>query len=378
MLSYKFRIYPSKTAQAELHEQLELCRWLYNRLLFELNKAKKEGRKIKPSDTQSLIVRLKEERPELRKVYSKVLQMVNYQLWSNIKALSRLKQNGKKVGKLRYKGKWFKTLNFNQSGFRIDFERKKLILSKVGTIPIKLHRSIEGVIKGVIVKRERSGKWYAIVQVEVEAEPLPPTGKCIGIDVGIRHFLTDSEGKQVENPHFYERTLNRIRILQRNLSRKQKGSKNWEKCRIKLAKAYDKPVNQRNDFLHKLSRFYVNNYDVIVVEDLKIQNMVRAGRKLAQRILDVSWSKFVQLLSCKAERAGRRAVKVNPKGTSEGLSLDDPLRDFISACRIKNRGLGRPSESVERRPLLRTISAMEVVTGQIFSVKQEAPCVSVG
>jgi len=375
MLSYKFRIYPSKTAQAKLQEQLELCRWLYNRLLFELNKAKEEGRKLKQTDTQALIVKLKEEKPELKKVYSKVLQMVNHQLWSNIKALAKLKQNGKKVGKLRFKGKrWFKTMNFNQSGFKIDFENNKLILSKVGEIPIKLHRPIEGRIKGVIVKRERSGKWYAIVQVEVEVKPLPPTGKMVGIDVGIKYFLTDSDGKQIENPKFYERTLNRIRILQRNLSRKQKGSKNREKARIKLAKAYEKLINQRNDFLHKLSRFYVNNYDVIVVEDLQIRNMVRSN--LAMKILDASWNKFIQLLSYKAERAGRRVVKVNPKGTSDGLA-NDPLRDYISACRIKNRGLGQPLQPVERKPLL-LVTAKAVIEGHVFSVKQEAPCLRMG
>jgi len=374
MLSYKFRLYPSKTIQAKLQEQLELCRWLYNRLLEELNKAREEGRKIKQTDTQALIVKLKEEKPELKKVYSKVLQMVNYQLWSNIKALSKLKKNGKRVGKLRFKGRgWFKTLNFNQSGFRI--EGNKLILSKVGSIPIKIHREIEGEIKGVIVKREKSGKWFAIVQVEDELKPLQPTGKAVGIDVGIRHFLTDSDGRQIENPKYYERTLNRIKILQRNLSRKQKGSKNREKARIKLAKAYEKLVNQRNDFLHKLSRFYVNNYDVIAVEDLHIQNMVRIGRTLAQRILDASWSKFIQLLSYKAERAGRRVVKVNPKGTSKDLSLDNPLRDYISACRIKNRvGLGQSRMPVERRPLL-LITAKAVIEGQVFSMKQEAPSV---
>ncbi|MDF2957811.1 MAG: Transposase [Candidatus Alkanophagales archaeon MCA70_species_1] len=375
LISYKFRIYPSKTTEARLNEQLELCRWLYNKLLEEVNKARKEGRKITRKDTQALIVELKQEKPELRNVYSKVLQMVNYQLWANIKALSQLKKNGKKVGWLRYKtGNSFKTLNFNQSGFKIDFERGKLVLSKVGEIPIKIHRPLEGVIKGVIIKRTKSGKWYGIVQAEVEQKPLPPTGKVIGIDVGVRYFLTDTDGRQVENPHFYEKTLKRIKKLQKDLSRKQKGSKNWEKTRMKLAKAYEKLVNQRNDFLHKLSRFYIDNYDVIAVEDLRIQNMVRVGRTLAQRILDASWGKFVRLLSYKAERAGRRVVKVNPRGTSEGLTMDDPYRDYISACRIKNggSGSGRPSEPVERRPLL-LVTAKAVIEGQVSSMKQEAP-----
>ena len=381
MLSYKFRIYPSKTLQQILNGQIELCKWLYNRLLSELNKAKDECRKLKPKDTQALIVKLKrEENPELNKVYAKVLQMVNYQLWSNIKALAKLKQNGKKVGKLRYKtGNSFKTLNFNQSGFGIDFENKKLILSKIGSIPIKLHRPVEGKIKGVIVKRERSGRWYAIVQVENNAKQLPPTGKTVGIDVGIRHFLTDSDGRHVENPRFYERTLKSIKILQKNLSRKQKGSKNREKARIRLAKAYEKLANQRNDFLHKLSRFYVDNYDLIMVEDLKITNMVR-NHRLAQKILDASWSKFLQMLSYKAERAGRRVVKVSQRGTSQENEEKIKDRDYRAAVNILNRGLsglGRPLAPVEERPLL-LVTAEAVIEGQVSSMKQEAPCESVG
>ncbi|ASJ10333.1 transposase [Thermococcus sp. P6] len=376
MLSYRYRLYPSKTIQTRLNEQLGLCRWLYNRLLYELNKARKQGRKITQKDTQSRIVELKkEEKPELKKVYSKVLQMVNYQLWSNIKALSRLKKNGKKIGKLRYKtGNSFKTLNFNQSGFKI--ENNKLILSKVRAIPIKVHRKIEGKIKGVIIKREKSGKWYAIFQVEDEPKPLPKTGKAIGIDVGLRYFSTDSDGRQIENPRFYEKTLKRIRKLQKDLSRKKKGSKNWEKCRIKLAKTYEKLVNQRDDFLHKLSRFYVNNYDVIVVENLKIRNMVK-NHRLSSKILDASWGKFLQMLSYKAERAGRILLKVNPRDTSEGLTFDDPCRDFISANRILARGLGRPFQPVEGRPLL-LVTALAVIEGQVSSMKQEAPCVSEG
>jgi len=200
MLSYKFRLYPSKTTEHTLNHQLELCRWLYNRLLSELTLAKEKGIKLKRGDTQSLIVYLKKhEKPELNGVYAKVLQMVNYQLWSNIRALAGLKRNGRKVGRLRFKGAgWFKTLNYNQSGFAL--ENGRLILSKVGEIPIKLHRKIRGKVKGVIVKRERSGKWYAIFQVEDEPEPLPRTGRAVGIDVGIRHFLTDTRREADREP----------------------------------------------------------------------------------------------------------------------------------------------------------------------------------
>ena len=376
--SYKFRLYPNKEIEKRLEEQLEICRWLYNRLLEEVNKARKEGRKITQKDTQALIVKLKEENPELKKVYAKVLQMVNYQLWSNMRALSKLKKNGKKIGKLRYKKKGrFKTMNFNQSGFSIDVKHNRISLSKIGSVKAKIHREIDGKVKGIWIKKYPSGKWYAIVQVETEPKELPKTGKAVGIDVGIKHFLTDSDGKQIENPKFYEKTLRRIRRLHKNLSRKQKGSKNREKARIKLAKAYEKLVNQRKDFLHKLSRYYVNNYDFIAVEDLHIKNMVR-NRNLAQKILDASWGEFVRMLSYKAEGAGRIVVKVNPRGTSKGLDYNNPLRDYISACRILMRGRDYPDSLLERRPLLRTISYKEVVSGQVFSMKQEAPCVSEG
>ena len=274
MLSYRFRLYSSKTCEKSLNRQMALCRWLYNRLLSELNLARDKRIKLRRTDTQALVADLnRHEKPELDEVYSKVLQMVNHQLWSNISALAGLKRGGKKVGRLRFKGHgWFKTLNFNQSGFKL--EGGKLMLSKVGEIPIKLHRAVEGITKGVIVKRERSGKWHAIFQVEDEPEPLPKTGKAVGIDLGIKHFLTDTEGRRVENPHFYERTLKRVRVRQEQLSRKRNGSRNREKARVRLARAYEKLANQRDDFLHKLSRIYVNSYDSIAVEDLNISGMV--------------------------------------------------------------------------------------------------------
>ncbi len=362
MLSYKFRIYPSNIIEQKLGEQLDLCRWLYNRLLEELNRARMGNRRITQRDTQAFIVELKQSKVELNNVYSKVLQMVNHQLWSNIRALAELKKNGKKVGKLRFKGKgWFKTLNYNQSGFKL--KNGKLTLSKIGEIPIKLHRQIEGRIKGVIIKKESSGKWFAIFQVEEPPKLLAKTHKVVGIDLGIKHFLTDTEGRQIENPKFCEKSLERIMIEHKKLSRKKKGSKNRGKQRIKLAKAYEKLVNQRDDFLHKLSRFYVNNYDIIAVEDLNIKGMVR-NHNLAQRIFDASWGKFIQMLSYKAERAGRMVVKVNPRSTSKIYKHGELDRDYNASLNILERGLsglGRPFEPAEIEPLLVEIPASLIV-----------------
>jgi len=380
-LTYKFRLYPKPEHEKKLLETLELCRQTYNYFLAQLNGKEKIPSRL---ELQTQLPKLKVEKPELRRVHSKVLQMVLYQLYSNLKALSRLKKKGKKVGRLRFKDKGrYKTLVYNQSGFKLVKTGKRLDvlrLSKIGNIPIRVHREVEGKIKQVIIKRQNTGKWYAHLCVEKDVYVTQrESERVIGIDVGIKYFLTDSDGRQVENPKYYEKAIEKIKTLQKNLSRKKKGSKNWEKARIKLAKAYEKLVNQRNDFLHKLSRFYVDNYDMIIVEDLKITNMAK-NHNLAQKILDASWGKFLQLLECKAERAGVRVVKVAPRGTSQENKEKIKDRDYRAAVNILNKGLsglGQPLVLVEEKPLLR-ITALAVVTGQVSPMKQEAPCVSEG
>jgi putative transposase len=142
MLSYKFRIYPNKNQKQILEKNLILCKDMYNLRLEQLNKAKKEGRE-KEIDLQALVAKIKEEKPIFKEVYSKALQMVSYQLKSNLNALKELKKKGKKVGKLRFK-KRIKTINYNQSGFFVDFKKKKITFSKIGTINIKIHRKVEG------------------------------------------------------------------------------------------------------------------------------------------------------------------------------------------------------------------------------------------
>ncbi len=227
--------------------------------------------------------------------------MVNNKLWSNLKALGKLKHKGHKVGKLRFKSSknHYKTLEYNQSGFKVDYKTKRLKLSKIGEIPIKLHRKIKGEIKGVIIKKEPTGKWFAFFQVEEEPKPLPKTNKVVGIDLGIDGYAIDSDGNKFENPKFIDKTLDKIKKVQKNLSKKIKGSNNYKKTKLKLIKVYDKLNNQKNDFLHKLSRYYINNYDKIVLEDLKIKSMIenRKGQKTLNRhILDSSWKKFINLL----------------------------------------------------------------------------------
>jgi putative transposase len=351
-LTYKFRLYPKHEQEERLLETLELCRQTYNYFLAQWNGKGKIPSRL---ELQAQLPKLKREKPELNRVYSKVLQMVLRQLYSNLKSLLQLKKNGRKVGRLRFKGKgWYKTFVYNQSGFKLIKTGKRLDLlrlSKIGDIPIRVHRAVEDEIKQVTIKRHNSGRWFACICVEKEVcvtqrEPK----RTVGIDMGIKRFLTDTDGRQIENPRFYGETLERISVIQHWLSRKKKGSKNREKQRIKLAKLYERLTNQRDDFLHKLSRFYVNSYDVICAENLNISNMAR-NHNLAQKILDASWGKFLHMLEYKAESAGVRAVRVPPKGTSEGLSYENPLKDWISACRILMRGWGSPDSPAETKPL---------------------------
>ena len=247
-ISYKFRLYPNKQQEEKMLEVLDRCRFVYNQMLEGLNKQDKPNR----LELQNLIPKLKEKYPELKKVYSKVLQYEPYRLFSNLKILIRLKKNGKKVGKLRFKGKnRFKTFTYNQSGFKIIETSKRhglLHLSKIGDIRIRTHRKVEGDIKQVTVKKYSSGKWYAFVCCDHGIPDKKNIEKVVGIDMGIIHYVTDTDGRKVEHPSFLNKSLKNLRRKQRKLSKKKKGSNNYDKQKIKVAKIHETIKNQRDDF----------------------------------------------------------------------------------------------------------------------------------
>jgi len=381
-ISYKYPIFPDKVAQQKLAEALDACRWLHNRLLQELNEAKEKGIKLKTYDTQNMIPSLKLENPKLKLVYSKVLQMVNYTLWSNLNGLSASKKNGRKIGHVRFKGYgWYKTMNYNQSGFKLDQDHGRLHLSKIGDIKIKMHRKVQGCIKAILIKRE-GRRWFAIVQADQEPELLPETGGSVGLDVGLKSFVVDTDGNSVENPRFAEKAAIKVKNIQRRLSRTEKGSNNRRKLKDKLSRAHERINNQRTDFLHKLSRHYVNNYDTICVEDLDVKGLKEKGHNkgVHRSIHDTSWSKFMFMLSYKAESAGRKLIKVDPRNTTQrcsscgsivkkelsdrvhecpycGLSCD---RDYNASRNILIAGMEQPAAPIEPKPL-RHISVMQVL-----------------
>ncbi len=326
MRNYKFRLYPNKVVETELNRQLDLCRWAYNRLLEELNKARENGVKLKRYDTQKLLVKLKEgEKPELQNIYSKTLQMVNEQLWNNIHTLAGRKKKGYKIGRLRFKSyDLFKSIFYNQSGFVIG--NKKIILSKVGKIKAEFHRDIKGSVKGIIISK-RGNKWFASIQVEnPERERNQITvfsyteKKRVGLDLGINSFAVDSDNNFIDNPRFLNKTADKIASLNRMLAKKKKGSNRRNRVKLRLNSAYEHLQNQRKDFAHKLSTEYAKNYGIIAVEKLNIQGMAKSHR-FARGIYDAAWSQFIFFLSYKAESAGRIFIKVPPKDTTQRCSV---------------------------------------------------------
>ena len=319
---------------------LDQCRWLYNYFLKQLNQ-KENGTIPRRYELQATLPKLKEEHPELAQVHSKVLQMVLHQLYSNISALTELKQNGRKVGRLRFKGEGlFKSFTYNQSGFKIidgHGKRRELWLSKIGAIPIVLHRGLDGEVKQVHIKRERSGKWFVCFSVEVEEAPkIEHVTKAIGIDLGIEHYIASTDGNFVKHPHNIVKSEWRLKREQRRLSHKQKGSKNRTKQRIRLARAHERIRNQRHDFLHKLSHDCVSRHDFIAVEDLDVKELIEMAHNGKNRV-DAAWATFLNMLTYKAERAGRWMVRVEPRGTTDrcsrcGEAIDKPLWVRVHRC----------------------------------------------
>ncbi len=327
--AFKYRIYPSRKQEARALRQFDLCRTLYNGLLQQCKDTYKvEGKTLRKAHLCKIITSTKQKHPELNSVYSQVLWNCADRLakaYDSFFNRLRLRKQGihMKAGFPRFKKHW-RSITYPQFGFKVSKNKRGstfLEVSKLGRIPIILHRPIEGKVKTVTIKRNPAGQWFAAFSCEepVVAKKHPHAQSEVGMDLGLESFATLSDLKKFDNPRHLLKAERRLRHRQRKLSRTRKGSRRRWKARSQLAKLHIKTANQRNDFLHQLSRRLVNQYGVIRVEDLAIANMMR-NHHLAKHVQDASWGRFIEMLSYKESQSGGRAIPVNPWGTSQNCS----------------------------------------------------------
>jgi len=263
--NYKFRLYPTVQQESRLQNNLNVCKWVYNKFV---EKAQKSF--LSRNDMNYILTELKQSEPWLYNYHSKMLQMVSTQLEGAEKA-------------------------------------------NIELIRIKKHRDTPDNIKQVIVTKSKSCKWYACLTCELVKVNPPKIDftKAVGIDVGIKSFVYDSDGYQTPNPLNLKKMLKPLVRVQRKVSRRVKGSNNRLKTIRHLQRIHEKITNKRKDFQHKLSSTYANHYDVVFVEDLQLTNMVK-NHKLAQNIMDSSWGTFLQKLEYKC----KLLIKVPARNTT--------------------------------------------------------------
>jgi putative transposase len=326
--TFKYRIYPTKAQIVRLEETLSLCCELYNAALQERRDAWKiNGKSISYFDQSCQLPDIKKLRPEIADIHSIVLLDALKRVSLAFERFFRRAKSGQKAGYPRFQPfRRYDSITYRQIGNALN--GNKLRLSKIGQVKIKLHRLIEGKIKTLTVKRE-TGRWFATFACEVETRPLPESLEQIGIDVGLLSFATLSDGMEIENPHYYREAQAKLRRAQRKVARRKKGSNRRRKAVLLLQRAHAHVRRQRADFHHKISRWLVNNYGLIAVEDLNVKNMVK-NHNLAKSISDAGWSEFMNKIAYKAESAGRDFIKVNPSGTSQTCICGAEVRKTLS------------------------------------------------
>jgi len=307
MLTYKFRIYPTPAQARMMEGTLETCRVLYNAML-----ADRIENGTGFYEQKRRLVELKRGDKHLRSIHSQVLQDVVLRLDKAYRAFST---GLGRYPRFRRRGR-YNSFTYPQSGFRIEGNRIRL--STIGRVRVRLHRPVAGAIKRATVIRDID-QWFVALLVEGTPVENRSGGGKVGVDMGVSNLVALSDGTLIDNPRFLNLSAERIKSLQRQFSKKGRGSHNREKARLSLAKAWRKVRRQRDDFAHKLSDKITKANRFIVFEDLAIRNLVR-NYSLASAIMDSAWGRLRQLTVYKAERRGGRVILVNPSGTSQKCS----------------------------------------------------------
>src|SRR5436190_5651218 len=333
-------VYANKATEQKLDWTLARCRELYNAGLSERKDASKyAGKSISYYDQQNDLPEIKAEiREEYQDRAAHVLQDVLRRLDKAFQNFFRRCKNGENPGFPRFQGRNRYDSFTYPDGAGWKFDGHSLSLSKIGTAKVKLHRPLEGKIKTVSIKREVD-QWYVAFSCEIEEpEKLPVSYEDVGIDLGVTHLATLSNGEMIEHPRYYRKAKRVLEKRQHALSRKKRGSHRRERARKLVAKAHRKIARQRKDFQQKESKKLIECYQLIVFEDIKTGNLTRKPKPkqdeqgkyvsngaaakggLNTSILDAGWGTFVSMCSVKAAWAGRALIKVSPQFTSQVCS----------------------------------------------------------
>jgi putative transposase len=313
--AFKYRIYPTKEQKIQLAKTFGSCRFVYNYYLnkrIELYKSTKES--LNYNACSADLTKLKTELAWLKEIDKFALQ-------NSLKDLDRAYQNffrEIKKGNTEQGFPKFKSRHTHDYSYKttwtnnnIEIRENQIKLPKLGLVKMALSQDIQGRIINCTISKTPSNKYFvSVCCTDVVMDFLPENKNYIGIDLGIKEFAITSKGEKFENPKHLSKLEQKLKIEQRRLSSKKKGSQNWHKQRIKLNRVHEKIANQRTDFLQKLSTKLINENQVICLEDLQVKNMVK-NHCLAKAISDVSWSEFKRQLDYKSKWYGRELIKIN-------------------------------------------------------------------
>lgn len=324
----------SSTLRAE--ETLRRLAELYNAALQERRDHwKVKGESVGFYTQSKQLPGIKQARPEYAAIDAQVLEGCLKRLHLAFEAFFRRVKSGENPGYPRFRASSrYDSMTFRQTGWRLD--GKRLTLRGIGTLKLFLSRPVEGTIKAVILRRDSCGDWLVTFQCDgVPAAIQPATGQAIGIDVGLASFLTTSEGEAIANPRHFREGQRALKVAQRRVARRKRGSGRQRQARRAVARHHRKVQRQRRDFHFKTAHSLVQRYDLIAVEALNVSGLARS--RLAKSVHDAGWGQFIEILTGKAEKAGRQIVAVDPKGTSQrcsgcGSHVPKPLSQRVHAC----------------------------------------------
>ena len=303
LMAYKYRMYPNKEQQKYFAKTFGCVRFIYNRMLSDKIKYYNET-KQKLNNTPA---QYKKEFEWLKEVDSLALANAQMNLQKAYNNFFKRPEAGFPKYKTKKNHNHSYTTN-NQKG-SISISDRYIKLPKIGLVRIKKHRDFDGIIKSATISQVPSGKYFVSVLVETEHISMESTGRMVGIDLGIKDLLITSDGEKKENPKYFKKYEDKLAKEQRKLSHKKKGSKNWDKQRIKVARIHEKIHNTRIDNLHKISHELVSENQVIVSEDLAVSNMVK-NHNLAKSIQDCGWSELTRQITYKSEWNNRQYIKI--------------------------------------------------------------------